>query len=343
MEIDIANIISAAGTLLAAYFAYNQYTKNKLTDLKVEYFKKEHPLINIVEVNNTKEGLDLLQDKKIYAFIGTIASIGYESQINYITNIKIAGKLYDDWKLGIGVRNDDLTLLNILNKTVLTLTEEQKREILNKWVSIKYESHIDYTLLWKIVISFLIILFVLLYFFNKEKKLKIKLEKAYDELKHLAITDKLTNVYNRHKLDEVLEIEKKRADRYNSTFGIMILDIDYFKKINDLYGHHVGDNVLKEFATILKDNSRDTDIVGRWGGEEFLIIVPQTNKESIELFAQNIRKKVEFNSFELVEHLTISIGTTVYKKNESTETTINRADNALYEAKNSGRNCVCSR
>ena len=309
----------------------------------LEYFKKEHPLINIVEVNNTKEGLDLLQDKKIYAFIGTIASIGYESQINYIANIKIAGKLYDDWKLGIGVRNDDLTLLNILNKTVLTLTEEQKREILNKWVSIKYESHIDYTLLWKIVISFLIILFVLLYFFNKEKKLKIKLEKAYDELKHLAITDKLTNVYNRHKLDEVLEIEKKRADRYNSIFGIMILDIDYFKKINDLYGHHVGDNVLKEFATILKDNSRDTDIIGRWGGEEFLIIVPETNKESIELFAQNIRKRVEFNSFELVEHLTVSIGTTIYKKNESTETTINRADNALYEAKNSGRNCVCSK
>lgn len=123
----------------------------------------------------------------------------------------------------------------------------------------------------------------------------------------------------------------------------MILDIDHFKKINNLYGHHVGDTVLKEFSTLLKDNSRDTDIIGRWGGEEFLIIVPETNKESIELFAQNIRKRSEFNSFELVEHLTVSIGTTIYKKNESTETTINRADNALYEAKNSGRNCVCSR
>ena len=154
---------------------------------------------------------------------------------------------------------------------------------------------------------------------------------------------RLTNIYNRHKLDETLEIEKKRADRYNSSFGIMILDIDHFKKINNLYGHHVGDTVLKEFSTLLKDNSRDTDIIGRWGGEEFLIIVPETNKESIELFAQNIRKRVEFNSFELVEHLTVSIGTTIYKKNESTETTINRADNALYEAKNSGRNCVCSR
>ena len=236
----------------------------------LEYFKKEHPYINIIEVNNVKEGLDLLQDKQVYAFIGTIASIAYESKSNYITNIKITGKLYDNWELGIGVRNDDLILLNILNKAIAKLTEEQKREILNKWIYIKYENHIDYTLLWKIVISFLIILFVLLYFFNKEKKLKIKLEKAYDELKHLAITDKLTDVYNRHKLDETLEIEKKRADRYNSNFGIMILDIDYFKKINDLYGHHVGDSVLKEFASLLKTNSRDTDIVGRWGGEEFL-------------------------------------------------------------------------
>ena len=309
----------------------------------LEYFKKEHPLINITEVSNVKEGLDLLQDKKVYAFIGTIASIAYESQINYITNIKITGKLYDDWKLGIGVRNDDLTLLNILNKTVLTLTEDQKREILNKWISLKYENHIDYTLLWKIIISFLIILFVLLYFFNKEKNLKNKLEKAYEELKHLAITDKLTLVYNRHKLDETLEIEKKRADRYNSSFGIMILDIDHFKKINDLYGHHVGDTVLKEFSTLLKDNSRDTDIVGRWGGEEFLIIVPETNKESIERFAQNLRKKIEFHNFEHISHLTSSIGTTIYKKDESTESTVNRADNALYEAKNSGRNCVCSK
>lgn len=189
---------------------------------------------------------------------------------------------------------------------------------------------------------FIVILLILVYFFNKEKRLKNQLEKAYDELKHLAITDKLTNVYNRHKLDETLEIEKKRADRYDSNFGVMVLDIDHFKKINDLYGHHVGDSVLKEFASLLKTNSRDTDIVGRWGGEEFLIIVPETDKQSIEQFAQNIRKRVEFNSFEHIEHLTVSIGTSIYKKNESIESTVNRADNALYEAKNSGRNCVCS-
>lgn len=308
----------------------------------LEYFKKEHPYINIIEVSNVKEGLDLLQDKQVYAFIGTIASIAYESQINYITNIKITGKLYDDWTLGIGVRKDDLTLLNILNKVVMNLNDEQKREILNKWVSIKYENHIDYSLLWKIIISFIVILLILIYFFNKEKRLKQQLEKAYDELKHLAITDKLTNVYNRHKLDETLELEKKRADRYDSTFGIMILDIDHFKKINDLFGHHVGDCVLKEFALLLKDNSRDTDIVGRWGGEEFLIIVPETDKESIERFAQNLRKKIEYHNFEYISHLTSSIGTTIYIKNESTESTVNRADKVLYQAKNSGRNCVCS-
>ena len=175
---------------------------------------------------------------------------------------------------------------------------------------------------------------------STRKENELKLLKATAELKQLAITDKLTNLYNRHKLDDVLEDEKKRANRYKTMFGIMILDIDHFKIVNDTYGHHVGDEVLIEFANILKINSRETDIVGRWGGEEFLIIIPQTNKNSILQFAKNLKSKIEKNKFNTVDKITVSIGVSIYKVDESTESTVTRADDALYISKNNGRNQV---
>ncbi len=313
----------------------------------LEYFKTYHPSINIVEVNNIQEGLQKLQNDEIFAFVGMASSIAYESHINNFDDVKIAGKLYDDWKLSIGVRNDDLILLNILNKSVKSLSEEKKEEILNKWISIKYDEHIDYVLIFKSVFPFLVVLLILIYFLNDEKKLKNKLEEsntklllAYEELEKLAITDKLTTLYNRHKIDAILSEEKRRADRYGSNFGIMILDIDYFKKVNDNYGHQIGDEVLIEFSSILKNNSRETDIVGRWGGEEFLIVVPQTEHDSVIHFANNLRMKIEEHKFKYVEKITASIGITIYQKDESITSVVNRADEALYISKNSGRNRV---
>ena len=313
----------------------------------LEYFKTNYPSVKIVEVNSVKEGLEKLQNQEIFAFVDTVSSIAYESHISNFTDIKIAGKLFDDWKLGIGVRNDDLILLNILNKSVKSLTEEKKEEILNKWVAIKYVEHLDYILILKSVSPLFIILLILMYFFNKEKKLKNELEEsnlklllAQEVLEKLAVTDKLTKLYNRYKIDTILDDEKKRADRYGSNFGIIVLDIDYFKKVNDTYGHHIGDKVLEEFSSILKDNSRETDIVGRWGGEEFLIIVPQTEHDSIIHFANNLRIKIEKHKFKFVGKITTSIGITMYEKNESIISVVNRADEALYVSKDSGRNCV---
>ncbi len=313
----------------------------------LEYLKTNYPLVKIVEVNSVQEGLEKLQNEEIFAFVDTVSSIAYESHIGNFTDIKIAGKLFDDWKLGIAVRNDDLVLLNILNKAVKSLTEEKSEEILNKWVSIKYAENLDYVLIFKSVFPFLVILTILIYFFNEEKKLKNKIEEsnikllmAYEELEKLAITDKLTKLYNRHKIDAILEDEKKRSDRYNSNFGVMILDIDYFKKVNDTYGHQVGDSVLQEFSSILKNNSRETDLVGRWGGEEFIIVVPYTEPNSIIHFANNLRMKIEAHKFRIVEKITVSIGTAIYTKDESIVSVVNRADEALYISKNRGRNCV---
>lgn len=269
-----------------------------------------------------------------------MASVGYMFQHKYSGELKIAGKVSDNWELGIGVRNDDNMLLSVLQKAVDNISYDQKREVLNKWISIKYEKGVDYTLLYRVIAIFVLVLFIIIYFYNRQRVLKEKLEDAYKELEKVAVTDKLTGLYNRHKIDEVLEIERIRSKRYGTTFGIMILDIDYFKNINDNYGHHTGDAVLKELSNLLLSNIRESDTLGRWGGEEFMIIAPQTSKESIMKFAQDLKEKINIHKFEIVDNLTVSIGIALCKDKESIEDIVLRADDALYISKNTGRDKI---
>ncbi|WP_428738096.1 ABC transporter substrate-binding protein [Sulfurimonas sp.] len=313
----------------------------------VELLKKQYPELNIIEVENIDDGLQRVKERELFGYIGTLATIGYRFQNKYGGDLKITGKIAENWELGIGVRNDDPILLTILEKGINQITKEQHREILNRWISIKYEKGKDYSALWKVIGVFTLIALLGIYIMRKQEKLKRnlketneKLERAYYELQQMAITDKLTQLYNRHELDRVLEKEKSRADRYGQIFGVMIIDIDFFKMINDTYGHHTGDTILKDLATILKVNSRESDIIGRWGGEEFLIIVPQVNEESISTFAHILRKKVEQHLFIEKHKVTISIGITIYRVSEPIEVTISRADEALYMSKNKGRNLV---
>lgn len=114
--------------------------------------------------------------------------------------------------------------------------------------------------------------------------------------------------------------------------------MDKFKNINDTYGHHAGDIVLKEFSKLLKNSLRETDVLGRWGGDEFIILVPFASKQSLEILLKNLLDKILDYKFSFVKKLTSSIGATLIKKNDSTESFISRADKALYKAKNEGKN-----
>ena len=161
-----------------------------------------------------------------------------------------------------------------------------------------------------------------------------------DELKALSVTDRLTGLVNRNKLDEVIDAEVKRSKRYGSSFGVILLDIDHFKRVNDTHGHQVGDDVLIAFAKILRQNTRDIDTVGRWGGEEFLIICPQTDLNELAQVAEKLRSVVEGHAFPVVQSKTASFGIAVHNPQEGVNELIARSDEALYRAKNNGRNCV---
>ncbi len=163
-----------------------------------------------------------------------------------------------------------------------------------------------------------------------------ELEQVNSELELLSITDKLTQLYNRVKLDSVLNHEISYASRYPSDFSVALIDIDHFKQVNDIHGHNTGDAVLIFMAQILKENVRNSDIIGRWGGEEFLIILPQTNAKQAFDLAEKIRLTVESAKFPVVNHKTISVGIAQYCNDDSVVELIERADKGLYDAKNTG-------
>jgi diguanylate cyclase (GGDEF)-like protein/PAS domain S-box-containing protein len=159
-------------------------------------------------------------------------------------------------------------------------------------------------------------------------------------IEELSITDRLTGIYNRLKLDEFFEHQLNFVKRHNEPFSIIITDIDKFKAVNDNFGHQVGDEVLKEFAALIKANLREEDVFGRWGGEEFLILLPATSLGGAKALAEKLRNLIEQNNFSHVGHKTSSFGVASYQSFDDAKTMVARADAALYKAKSNGRNLV---
>lgn len=181
--------------------------------------------------------------------------------------------------------------------------------------------------------------------FDEEKEILEYTSTATDitdkkKIEHLSITDPLTKVYNRNKFNDDFEKEIALAKRYNLSLSFVILDIDFFKSINDNFGHHAGDSVLIEFASLIQRSIRNSDIFARWGGEEFVLLLPHTElKEAVSL-AEKLREKIEEFHFKFAKKITCSMGVAEYKDGDESDTISRRADIALYRAKERGRNQV---
>ncbi len=165
-------------------------------------------------------------------------------------------------------------------------------------------------------------------------------KKLEEELGRLATTDSLTGLYNRHRCNELLQQEIARARRYHTPLSLIMFDLDYFKNINDTYGHAVGDQVLQAVADVIRENVRTTDWVGRWGGEEFMVLCPEATEKEAVSTAEKLRALVESHTFETVKTITISCGVTRFRAPDSVDAFVGRADDGLYRAKDNGRNIV---
>ena len=168
------------------------------------------------------------------------------------------------------------------------------------------------------------------------RRMLLALKKAYIGIR----TDALTGLSNRVRLDEALQNEMHRTQRYGNTFSIIILDIDHFKRVNDTHGHLAGDAVLKKIAGVLAANLRQTDTAGRWGGEEFLILLPHQGRPTARALAEKLRTAIESTAFPGIGRITSSFGVAAYAAQDSVESLVKRADAALYAAKRAGRNRV---
>lgn len=167
-----------------------------------------------------------------------------------------------------------------------------------------------------------------------------ELQLAVERIGELAIRDELTGAYNRRYLMEALAREQSRAERLGTPFAVCLIDIDHFKSINDGFGHAAGDVVLKEFARLVPPELRAVDVHGRFGGEEFLIILPGTDRTGAQACAERVRAKTEAAAFPGVPRVTVTVGVATYAGKEPVSALLARADKALYEGKSSGRNKV---
>jgi len=177
----------------------------------------------------------------------------------------------------------------------------------------------------------------------QKEKMITELTEIKKQLEVSSRTDPLTSLLNRRGLEQEMVFEKNRMDRSGNPFSLVLCDIDFFKKINDTYGHDAGDYILSEFAQIIESHSRKQDIVCRWGGEEFLLLLPETDLQGASALAEKIRAQIEksiftYNNQEI--SITLSSGVACMAKDQTIDDCIKNADLRLYLAKSRGRNKV---
>jgi diguanylate cyclase (GGDEF)-like protein len=198
-----------------------------------------------------------------------------------------------------------------------------------------------------IVITLLVTVMTLIYLFGRERRVhdsvqtekRLELQQLAHELELQANTDPLTGLYNRLKFNQALAIEILRSKRYQTVFSLMLFDIDHFKAVNDTFGHQVGDNVLVQLSRIVTSEVRATDLLARWGGEEFVVMI-NVSDQTAQQAAEKLRVAISRAVFDVVGNVTCSFGLAQYTEGDTPETLLARADSALYRAKLNGRNRV---
>lgn len=296
----------------------------------VSVFRAKYPEVPVVEVDTINAGLEQVRDGKLFGMVGTLTTIAYAIQTGYVGELKISGRFDDTLDLSIGVRKDSPELLGIFNKAIDALNPDQHRDIANKWVAMHYEEVPDYELLIQLAVVFVLIAGFLAY-------RQVQLRKYNAELERLSTTDRLTGLFNRLKLDEMLELRHGEFERFGHAFSVIMIDVDDFKMINDRFGHQVGDRVLVKIGETIKAHARSIDSVGRWGGEEFLVVCSETGVQGAMVQAENIRAAMRETDFAMGRALTVSLGVAEIKPGEAVKDMISRADAALYAAKEGGR------
>ena len=205
-----------------------------------------------------------------------------------------------------------------------------------------------YSLAFFLYLSLVLLVVVFLLVISRYRRRLNRLRSSNAVLEQQAHTDHLTGVYNRRQFEAFAYQELARKQRYGNSLSLVILDVDFFKQVNDIHGHTAGDDVLIQLASLLQRHIRPTDLVARMGGEEFVVLLPHISLENAKIYAEHIREKVEATDIYINSHgnkqmlnITVSIGIAIVRETETVIAgVLARADEALYEAKHAGRNQI---
>jgi diguanylate cyclase (GGDEF)-like protein len=305
-----------------------------------ERIAKDYPNLTIIPTNSEDERvmMEMVSARKANMTLRSLIVAAYTIKKEGLFNLKIAGQLqrYEN-RLRVGVLKNEPVLRDILNKGIETIQPTEVGEITNRHVSINVQTVTDWEAVIKVSLVLGVIALISLYY-------NYRLRRLNEQLVLMSETDPMTRLSNRRKIDQILNMEFERAHRYNHSLSVILIDIDHFKKVNDEYGHLIGDSVIKMIGEILRRSARRYDGVGRWGGEEFIIVCPETTCADAVAFGWRLVHTVSASVFPTGNKLTISAGvaSTDSKSVENTLTLLQQADRALYEAKNNGRCQVCS-
>ena len=295
----------------------------------ISTLQKEYKNIEFIPIENTEAGIYKLEKNQIFGLIDNLYTISHKINKDY-SNVNINSLLDYELNLYLQVLQKDSAFMNIINNAINRFTKEDIDAILNNYQFILYSEQVDYYLIFKIVLPLMLLLVLFVYYNIKMREEMEKRKKIELQLSELANRDFLTKIFNRRKIEEILEIELDRVERYENNLSVIFFDINDFKYINDTFGHIMGDEVLIKIADLLSHNIRITDSIGRWGGDEFLIILPQTTLSQCENIILDFEEQINLIEFNDGLKISCSFGVADYKEGDDLDSLLKRADESMY-------------
>jgi len=315
--------------------------------------------MNMIGAFDAKEALLKVSNKEVDAAIMDSGRVSYYMKTLDLDNIKIEGRVGFDYQLRMATVKDDKHLIEYLQAGMNLISENELESLKAKW-GLRLEDDIN----WLLIIVYTAVLIILLGFsgliYRKNRQLQKEIQLRIEFEQQLAIananiqiekgkaqkearTDPLTGIDNLRRFFEYLNDEIKLYKRKKNPFCVMMIDIDHFKKVNDQYGHDIGDLALKSLSQHIEANIRPYDHLARIGGEEFAVLLPETPVEEAVRVAERVREFVEQAPLEIIGAITISLGIAEINEDDTIDSLLRRADEGLYLSKENGRNQVTVR
>ncbi len=295
--------------------------------------REHYPKLPFEETDTIDQALDRVVSGDAYAVVDVLPVLAYKLNHERYDSLKISGMLPEVFEARIMLRRDYAPLLPSINRVIDTITDAERRTINQKWIRIQTPDMLPRKYFYFLILA---IWLVVLFYYAHTHRLKQEIKRKTDSMEYLekvSRVDSLTKICNRHTIDKLLLREIAVVERYRKLLSVIFFDVDSFKKINDTYGHAAGDNVLIELTELVSASIRESDIFGRWGGDEFLIILPESSQKQAKCLADTLEAKIAKHTFERVGRVSCSFGVAAYQYGDTMETLIERADTKLYESK----------